>query len=87
MDSNIIVAMISLLGTLGGSLGGILSAATKKYMGKGYCPVYAREALTAFMRAIMPWAGMATDEDKSRLAEIEGQAEALRAEIAEMGEG
>ena len=45
MDSNIIVAMISLLGTLGGSLGGIVSAATKKYMGKGYCPVYAREAL------------------------------------------
>lgn len=37
------------------------------------------------LRAIA--AGTATDEDKSRLAEIEGQAEALRAEIAEMGEG
>ena len=36
------------------------------------------------LRAIA--AGTATDEDKSRLAEIEGQAEALRAEIAEMGE-
>lgn len=35
------------------------------------------------LRAIA--AGMATDEDKSRLVEIEGQAEALRAEIAEMG--
>ena len=32
------------------------------------------------LRAIA--AGTATDEDKSRLAEIEGQAEALRAEIA-----
>lgn len=37
------------------------------------------------LRAIA--AGTATDEDKSRLAEIEGQAEMLRAEIAEMGEG
>ena len=36
------------------------------------------------LRAIA--AGTATDEDKSRLAEIEGQAEALRAEIAELGE-
>ena len=37
------------------------------------------------LRAIA--AGTATDEDKSRLAGIEGQAKALRAEIAEMGEG
>ena len=37
------------------------------------------------LRAIA--AGTATDEDKSRLAEIEKQAEALRAEIAELGEG
>ena len=35
------------------------------------------------LRAIA--AGTATDEDKSRLAEIEGQAEALRAEIANLG--
>ena len=34
------------------------------------------------LRAIA--AGTATDEDKSRLAEIEGQAEALRAEIANL---
>ena len=36
------------------------------------------------LRAIA--AGTATDEDKSRLAEIESKAEALRAEIAELGE-
>lgn len=36
------------------------------------------------LRAIA--AGTATDEDKSRLAEIESQAETLRAEIAELGE-
>ena len=35
------------------------------------------------LRAIA--AGTATDEDKSRLAEIEKQAEALRAEIANLG--
>lgn len=35
------------------------------------------------LRAIA--AGTATDEDKSRLTEIEGQAEALRAEIANLG--
>ena len=35
------------------------------------------------LRAIA--AGTATDEDKSRLAEIEGQAETLRAEIANLG--
>ncbi len=32
-------------------------------------------------------AGTATDEDKSRISEIESQAETLRAEIAELGEG
>ena len=37
------------------------------------------------LRAIA--AGTATDEDKSRLAEIESKAEELRAEIAELGEG
>ena len=36
------------------------------------------------LRAIA--AGTATDEDKVRLAEIESKAEALRAEIAELGE-
>ena len=35
------------------------------------------------LRAIV--AGTATDEDRSRLAEIEGQAEMLRAEIANLG--
>ena len=37
------------------------------------------------LRAIA--AGTGTDEDKARLSEIESQAEMLRAEIAEMGEG
>ena len=37
------------------------------------------------LRAIA--AGTATDEDKARLSEIESQAEMLRAEIAELGEG
>ena len=72
MDSNIIVAMISLLGTLGGSLGGILVSSK----------------LTAYRLKQLEQRVAEHNNFARRMpviAEIESQAEMLRVEIANLG--